>query len=174
VSVAGNRAKRSYIYCERSYQYVDTKKGGKELKIDTKCIPYYNLEVSQILFTKQSDEEILPPERDAQVERIAMANTKSPNQSQIPAVTGEIYGKITSLNLKSPIKTIEIANRDKENPLKKIILIISGDTRIVKKTGEQEPMTLSETSLMPGQEVTAQYMRDELKTEALFITITKE
>lgn len=173
VFVTGNQDGRSAVSCERNYQYEENKKGERELKIDTKCIRYYNLEVTDILFAKKSDEEIPPPKRDIEEERRL---TKGIGQEQplIPPIVGEIYGRVSSVNLKSPIKTIKVTNRDKDSPLKKITLIISPDTRIAKKIAEEEPIALSAGALKAGQEVTAVYSRDEFKSEALFITITKE
>jgi hypothetical protein len=174
ISIMGNQDGRYNVACERFYKYEYNKQREKELKTDTRCIRYYFLEATEILFAKKSDEEIPPPKRDTKEEESLIAKSRSRERNIAPKIVGEIYGTISSVNLKSPIKTIEIANRDKENPLKKIILIISGDTRIVKKIGEQEPMTLSDKALKPKQEVTTVYTRDEQKREAIAITITKE
>jgi hypothetical protein len=172
VSVTGIRDGRSHISCDQSYKYEYNKKGERELKIDTKCIRYYDLGVTQILFAKKSDEEIPPPKRDIEEERRLTKRTGQ--QSLIQPIVGEIYGVVSFINLKSPIKTVEIANRDKDSPLKKITLIISPDTRIAKKIGEEEPMAFGVNALRAGQEVTCMYSRGELKSEALFITITKD
>ena len=174
VSLAGKQDIKRRIFCEKTSQYKYNKKGETILETAMQCIPYYNLEVAQIFYTKQSEEEIPPPKRDGETEKRMMATSKERGQSTIPVIYGEIYGTVSSINLKSPIKTIEIINRDKDNPLKKIILIMSGNTRIAKKIGNQEPMALSEKALVAGQEITAVYLRGEFKTEALFITITKE
>lgn len=173
VSVTGNKDGSSNVSCEQSYQYEYNEKSARELKIATKCIRYYNLEVTQIQFAKKSDEEIPPPKRDIEEER-RLTKSVSQQQPLIPPIVGEIYGIVTSVNLKSPIKTIEIDNQDKSSPMKKITLMISPDTRIVKKIGEEEPMALRVGALQTGQEVTVVYSHGELKSEALFITITKE
>jgi hypothetical protein len=93
-------------------------------------------------------------------------------------VMGEIYGKISALNFKSPIKTIKVENVNKNNGLKDLTLVITNETRVYKnltgKTPEKEPMLLTDTALMVGQGVTVVYLRDEVKSRALFITITKE
>lgn len=173
VFVTGNQDGKYNIACERIYSYKDNKQGERELKIDTKCIRYYNLEVSQILFAKKSDEEIPPAKRDSEEERKAANNLTRQTLSR--PVMGEIYAKITSINLKSALKTVEAANRDKNSPIEKITLMITADTHIAKKMGEaQEPVSLKAEALKAGQEITAVYSKDEFKTEAIYITITKE
>lgn len=172
VSVTGNQDGRSNVSCEQNYKYEEDKKGERNLKIDVKCIRYYNLEVTQILSAKQSDEKIPPPKRDIEEERGLTKQTG--RQPLIAPIIGEIYGKITAVSLRSPIKTIEVTNQDKNSPLKNITLVVSPDTRIAKKIGKEEPIALRAEALKEGQRVTAVYSRDELKTEALFITITKE
>ena len=174
ISVTGKQKKGS-VYCEQRYNYGYNQQGEEEIKIDTQCIRPFDLEVTQVIFSKQSDEKMPPPKRDTEEEARMSARHRGREQKRLtPLVTGEIYGRVTAANLKSLIKTVEIANRDKNNPLQKIILIISSDTRVVKKIGEQEPIVLNERALIPGQEVTAVYVRDEFKTEAIAITITKE
>jgi hypothetical protein len=170
VSVTGNQDGRSRLICEQSSQYEYNKRGERELKISAKCIRYYNLEVAQILFAKKSDEEIPPPKRDTEAEKMTIRDAGQ--QTLMPVAIGEIYGIVSSINLKSPIKTMEINNQDKGSPIKKITLIISPDTRIAKKIGEEEPITLRAEALKVGQKVTAVYSRSEFKAEALFITIT--
>jgi len=172
VFVTGIRDGRSHISCGQSYEYKSSKKDERQFKIDTKCIRYYDLRVIQILFAKKSDEEIPPPKRDIDEER-RLIKTGGP-QALIPVIMGEIYGKITGVNLESPIKTVEIANLDKDSPLQSITLLIGPDSRIAKKIGKEEPMALSVEALKTGQAVTAIYSKGELKNDAIFITITKE
>jgi len=172
VSVAGNQDGRSNVSCEQSYKYETKEKSTRELKVSIKCIRYNHLEVTQILWAKKSAEEIPPPKRDIEEERRLTRTLKQ--QPLISPIVGEIYGKITSLNFKSAVKTVKVANQDKDSPLENVILIITPDTRIVKKVGEEEPMALRIEALKVGQKVTAMYSKDELKAEALFITITKE
>lgn len=173
VFVTGNQDGRSNVSSERSYRYEYNDEGERVLKIDVKAIRYYYLDVTQILFAKESDEAIPPPKRDIEEERRLMASKGV--QGLEPLIRGELYGKITSVNLRAPIKTIEITNRDKSSPLKKMSLIISSNTRVARKLGEQEEiMALSPKALKRGQEVTVVYSREGVKNEALFITITKE
>lgn len=170
--VTGKQDGSSSVSCTRSYKYETKKKGQRELKTDSQCIRYYNLEVTDMLFAKKSDEKIPLPKRDIEEEK-RLSQIPGP-QPLIPPIIGEIYGKISALNLKSPIKTVEVTNRDKDSPMKKLTLVISPDTRIAKNIGKQEPMALPKEALKDGQEVTAVYSRSEFKAEALFITITKE
>jgi hypothetical protein len=172
VLVSGNKSGRYNISCERTYKYVYDDKGKKELKVAATCIRYNILEVAEIVSAKKSDEEIPPPKREIEEEKKLTESLGK--QPLLKPIMGEIYGKIKSLNLKSPIKTIAIVNRDKNSPVKKITLIISGDTRIVKKTAGEEPIPLMKEALKVGQEVTVVYSKTELKSEAIFITITKE
>jgi hypothetical protein len=170
VSVTGNQDARSNVSCEQSYQYESKEKGKQELKVSTKCIRYYNLEVTQVIFAKKSDQDLPPPQRDIAEERRL---TKGLGQQPLLSpIIGEIYGKITAVNLRSPIKTLEVTNLDKNSPLKNITLVVSPDTRIAKKIGQEEPMGLRPDALKVGQKVTVVYSKGELKTEALFITIT--
>lgn len=170
VSLTGNQDGRSNVSCEQSYQYEAKEKGKKELKVSTRCIRYYILEATRIVSTKKSAAEIPPAKRDIEEERRLTKTLRQ--QPLISPIIGEIYGKITALNLKSPIKTIEVANQNKESSVKNLILVISPDTRIVKKIGQEEPLGLRPDALKIGQRVTAVYSKGELKTEALFITIT--
>ena len=69
---------------------------------------------------------------------------------------------------------IELANADKDSPLKKISLVLSPDTRIALALPEKEPVGVGLKALKKGQQVTAVYTRTELKSTAQFITITSE
>ncbi len=173
VSLTGKQSGKSNISCERTHKYEYNERGERELKTETKCIRYYLLQPTQLLEAKKSDEEIPPPKRDTEEEKNMLWLEGIDKPVSAHTIIGEIYGVVSSVNLRTPIKTVEIANRDKNNPLKRITLVISPVTRIVKKI-EEEPMALSANALKAGQEVTAVYSRDEFKSEALFITITKE
>jgi len=172
VSLTGILNGKSNISCAQSSQYKYNEKGKRVLTTDTACIRYYHLEATRIDSAKESDEEMPLAQRYTEEERRMSANRMT--QGLTPLITGEIYGKITSANLKSPIKTITVANQDKDSPIESITLIITADTRIVEKIGEKEPLALRTDALKTGQSVTAVFSKDELKTEALLITITKE
>ena len=175
VSVIGKGDKEgspAVISCKNKYGF--DRKGEKI--IDSQCIRYYNLEVVQIAEAKKSDEEIPPPKRDtaeeAKAKKLASAQFKKEGLTQIV----EIQGTISKLNLRFPIKTIEIKHRDKDNQEIKSVLLIGPNTTIAKRSdvADKEPMHLSRNALRVGQEVNVVYSRSELKSEALFITITKE
>lgn len=174
ISVTGNQDGAYSTSCHNSYGF----DAASNRTIDSQCVRYYNLEVTKIIDAKRSDEEIPPPKRDSEEEEKARATALYQDQtltaSLTPKVMGEIQGRINSLNLKSPVKTIEITNRDKDSQLTKLTLFLTNNTRVAKTTKDKEPMYLSTSALREEQEVTAVYIRDELKSEALFITITKE
>jgi len=171
VSITG-KLNGSSISCKESYQYETRDKGKKELKASRICIRYYKLWVAQILSAKKSSEEMPPPKRAPEEEK----KLSRPLQQRplVLPVMGEVYGEIAEVNLKSPVKTIVIASQDKANPRKNITLILSPDTRIAKKIGQAEPLVLLPEALKTGQRVTIVYSRDEFKSTALLITVTKE
>lgn len=171
VSVNGNKNKLpGTLHCSRSYRFDDE---GNRI-MDTRCISHYDLEVTQIIEAKKSDEEMPPPKRNVSAEQEAKRTALRPHQGLTPTVIGEIQGTISSVNLKSPLKTVEITNQDLNNPLRKIVLLINSSTRIVKKLGDEEAIPTSARTLRKNQKVVAQYARDEFKNAALFITVLHE
>lgn len=169
VFLTGNKEDRGRLSCEKQYHRDDL---GRLKDISAKCIRYNELEVTSILKAKKSSEYIPPPKRDTQEERKLIAGIR---EEGLPPVFGEIKGVVTAVNLKSPIKTVEIENLNKDSPLKKITLIVSAaSTRVAKKIGKEEAIGLGVEGLKAGQEIMASYVRDEFKTEALLITIIKE
>lgn len=175
VLLEGNLDDGDHLSCRHSSQYEYDKEGNPVLNRDVQCIRYYHFIAKQILFAKKSDEEIPPPERDTEAEKKAKDEARRLERlMQPPPIIGEIYGKIKSINLKSPVKTIVIVNRNKASERKEMTLMLMANTKIAKKIGDTEPIWLMAEALKAGQEVTAMYSRTELKTEALAITITKE
>lgn len=173
VAVTGKQDNSYNLSCRNIYKF--DSRGNKI--IDTQCIRYYHLEVTQILEAKKSEEVMPPPKRDVEEERrtkmsaLSHLHQRSLMQTQIR----EIRGKINSLNLKSPIKTVEVSYRDKDNQVIDKVLLLTSNTRVAKKKLDNEkPMYVSVNSLKADQEVAVIYARDERKAEALFITITKE
>ncbi len=158
--------------CTQSYKYEENTKGERKLKTAAECIRYYLAEVLRIADAKKSNEPIPPAQRDSEEEGKALKRITQ--QSLTPMMMGEIYGTVTALNTKSAFKTLEIKNRDTSSPIKDLTLVITPDTRIAKKIGKEEPVGIGAEGLQAGQEVTATYTKDELKTQALFITITRE
>lgn len=139
------------------------------------CFRQYHLRVTGINDAVKSDEEMPPPERDTEEEEKAKATTSTQQLDLGQIITRE--AKIALVNLKSPIKTIEINYQDKDKVLRKKALLVTSNTQIVKKgETENQPIYLSINALKPGQEVIAVYSTDELTgiTKALSITITKE
>lgn len=173
VSLAGDQDGKSNISSGRFYKYEYDEEGERKLNVDTKAIRYYHLRVTQILFARKSYDVIPPPQRDIKEEKRLMT-TGGGSQAGEPVIMGEIYGKIVSVDLKSPLKTIEVLNRDKSSPLKKIILMLTAGTHIVKQIDQEEPIRLTSASLRRGQRVIAVYSRQGIRSEALFITITKD
>ncbi|MFA5430412.1 MAG: hypothetical protein WC329_04575 [Candidatus Omnitrophota bacterium] len=162
------------LSCEKTQTYVFNNKNERTLQIDAKCIRAYFAGIDAILSAKRSDKPGPEPIRDIVEERNLIASASSQKPGIIPFTTGEIYGKISAMDLNSPFKTLTVTNRNSSEALKKISAVITQNTRIVKKIGAAEPIILLPNALSVGQEVTVVYARDELKNEALFITITKE
>ena len=163
------------LSCEKTQTYVFNDKNERTLQIDAKCIRAYFAGIDAILSAQRSDKPGPEPIRDIVEERnLIAASASSQKPGIIPFTTGEIYGKISAMDIKSPFKTLTVTNRDSSDALKKISAIITQNTRIVKKIGAAEPIILLPKALSVGQEVTLVYARDELKNEALYITITKE
>lgn len=171
VTVTGKQDGSYNVSCCNTYKF-DSKSNRI---IDTQCIRCYHLEVTQIIEAKKSDEEMPSPKRDVEEERKARISALSQLQKEGLIQMGEIEGKVSSLNLRAPIKTLEVTYLDKNNQLIKKVLFLTSNTRIAKKgLDSEEPMYLSINSLKVGQEITLIYSRDERKTEALFITIKEE
>ena len=162
------------LSCEKTQTYVFNDKNEKTLQVDAKCIRAYFARIDAVVSAKRSDKPGPEPIRDIAEERNLITSLSSQKPGIIPFTTGEIYGKISEISLNSPFKTLTVMNRDSSDALKKISVIITQNTRIVKKIGAAEPIILLPNALSVGQEVTVAYARDELKNEALYITITKE
>jgi len=171
VSLEGKEAGLYSTMCTKKYERQLNAQGGYTRVLEAHCIPHYYFRVANILSVQKSDEKIPDLARDADAEARARALAVSYGPS---AVIGQIWGEITFLDLKSPIKTVEITNDDKDSALKKIALIIGSGTVIAKKIGEQAPLFISTDGLRIGQKVEVMYSREELKSEAMSITVKKE
>ena len=172
VALSGTLDGSYTVSCDRISDYGSDDKGTPEVKTGITCFRYYAFNVDAIVSSAVSQETIPLPERDAQQEYKAMRMIAT--EESTPPVYGEIDGRIKKINLRSPVKTIEIANSDEQSPLKTITLVISSRTRIAKNTGAGDPAVMFVEQLRPGQRVSATYSRSETKTEGLFITVTKE
>ncbi|MFA5319657.1 MAG: hypothetical protein WBE75_05165 [Candidatus Omnitrophota bacterium] len=165
---------KNSLSCEKVQTYTFNNKNEKTLQIEAKCIRSYFAEVNEIVSAGRSDKPTPEPARDTAEEHNIIVASASQKSGIIPFTTGEIYGKIGAVDLNSPFKTVLVVNRNTSDALKNISLVITQNTRIAKKIGMAEPINLLPNALAAGQEVTAVYARDELKSEALYITITKE
>jgi hypothetical protein len=141
----------------------------KVINRKSSCIRYYHFDAQTIVSRSDSNETLPALERDTVAEEHMQT---APLVGDIrPAIIGEIYGTIRQLNLRSPLKTVEIRNTDKNSALKSITVIITGKTRIARAVGNKEPVMLLPQNLKVGQQVVVMYSRDELKTEALSIAV---
>lgn len=178
VWVAGRKDGASSVSCHTSFAFDE--KG--ERKAGASCIRYYHLEVAKIGETKKSPEKLPPLKRDAEAEKKALATASSSSglqaQSIVQYVTLE-SAVIQSLNMRTPIKTMEVRFQDKDGKTETKTLFIGQGARVAKKKAKmddtKEPFVdVSLNSLKVGQEVSVVYARDELKNEAVIITITKD
>lgn len=178
VSVSGVVRGKGRVHCQHITKRTHGDKRQEALQVITTCVRYNGLEIKQILSAKKSDEKMPPPKRDLEEEKRALWSSQryiSQRESKpIVGIYGECTGEVVAVNMKSPIKTVEVKTTGKETPGKTITMIIAPDTLIIKKVGDSEPLSFAASVLAPGQEVTAVYNRDEFKTTALAITITKE
>ncbi|MDD5347780.1 MAG: hypothetical protein PHT59_04115 [Candidatus Omnitrophica bacterium] len=172
VTVAGFPDDRSLAPCSSSSTYEYNDKGEQVLKTEVRCLQYFDLNCVELIENTVSDEEMAPALRDKAAED--QFRSTMPRANPVTAIVGEIYGIIESVQLRGPVKTVTVRNRDTASSLKKISLILEPQTRIVRKIGFAEPIGLSPNALEAGKEVTVVYARDERKTVASFITITKE
>jgi hypothetical protein len=172
-TLKGIRDGSSSLVCDRYSSYEEDKNGVNRLKVQTRCIRYYIFDVTEIVSAEKSNKEIPAPKRETG-EETKLTNEALTKQPLTQPITGVINGKIASINLRSPVKSVVVTNGDAKSPLKEITLLITPTTRFAKKTGDKEPLLLTVESLKVGADVSAVYSRTENKTEALFITLTKE
>ena len=157
----------SFVRCKHTYDF--DQDGNKT--VETECIPYYNLEVSQILDTKISGEEMPPPKRDLKEEaRARQQVTAQEVEKTIPQLIS-IQGTISSVNVRSPIKTLEVSFTGARGEALKKTVLITANTYIAKKDPSGQPIPVDVQSLRPGQKVNVEYSRTERASEALIITL---
>ena len=172
VTVTGVLSTKNTISCERKRNLTASSNNQQQLQEDVICVRYYYFEPRQILSVAESTTPLPPLARDSMRETQMLAHQPAP--SPTPAITGEIYGTITESNFRSPIKNIVVKNREQNSLIPSLTIIITADTRVVKNIGTTQPVSLPADSLTPGQHVTVMYSTNEIRTEALYITITKE
>ena len=169
VSLKGIQDGSYSVACRNEYKFSPS---GNRI-VETQCIRHYMLNVTQIINAVESNEEMPPPERDKEEEKKARISALHHFQQQGLKQIGEIKGKISSLNIRAPIKTVEVRYLDKDNkPIKKHLLLTSNTLVVKGDIDTKQPVSID--YLKVGQEVVVQYSGDERKTEALFITVTKE
>jgi hypothetical protein len=172
VTVTGIAAGNSSLSCDRTNTPAITPAAVKELRTEIRCFRYMHLDVRAILSVAESAQPMPPMQRDAAAEA-KMASGAS-GQNPAPPDIGEIYGTITDCNFRAAVKTIDIQNSDAESPLRSITVLITAETKIVRRIGAAEPQSLTPDSLQTGQRVTVVYSKNDIRTNAMFITVTKE
>ena len=135
------------------------------------CIRYYHFEPRTIVSCVDSKETLPALERDTVAE--TKIKSSSPLGNLKPAIIGEIYGTIKQVNLRSPLKTVEIKNADKKSKVKSITVIITAKTRIAGAAAGKAPAFLLPENLKAGQSVIVTYDRNDIRAEALSISVTK-
>jgi len=172
VTLKGMRGDKSLVPCLVTRDLVRDDKGTKTLRTDVRCITYYTFEAAQIVAQGASGRDMPGPLRDREQEKI-LAGSVAAHQPA-PAIVGEIYGKVIATTPRKPVKSIEVESRDTDGGRRALTILIGPETRIIKKLGGSEPVGQTAEQLKVGQEVTVVYRRRELRTEADYITITKE
>lgn len=174
VTVTGIAGGTSSVTCNRTSTPVTTKTGVKEFQTEVRCIRYMHLDVRAIVSVAEAAAPMPPLRRDEAAESKMRSSGTPVVQIPRPPMIGVIYGTITACNLRSAIQTIDIQNIDPNNALKSVTVLVTDATRIAKRIGSAEPVVLAPESLQVGQRVTVSYSRSELRTNAMFITVTKE
>ncbi|MCU0650691.1 MAG: hypothetical protein MUC52_00455 [Candidatus Omnitrophica bacterium] len=172
VTLTGSLDGKSNVSCKQQTSVEADAKGNKKTSTKVNCIRYHVFDVLSIDSAAESDETIPAPLPDVAAGQKALRAAEQAVRKQ--GIMGEIYGRIKSCNIQSVPKTIDVQNADRTSPLKSLTVIITADTRIVKKIGQTEPSPLLAENLKPGQRVTVVYTRNEIRSEAMFITVTKE
>jgi hypothetical protein len=172
VTISGVLTGKNTVSCERKRTLNASGTDESRLQEEAIWVQYYFFEANHILSVAESTEPLPPLTRDAAREKQMLARHPVPKAT--PAITGEIYGTITTCNFRSPVKTIAVKNRERNSPIASLTILISADTKIVKNIGTNQPVVLPPDSLKAGQRVTVVYATNDIRTEALYITITGE
>jgi WD40 repeat protein len=166
LTLKGKPSDRHYIACTHQYEYADQ---DSQKTVATQCIKYIYFDVLEILKAEKSQREIAPALRETLAEKeMSSAAMGQDELSKTLKITGQATGEITFVNLKSPIKTLEVTEKKGSS----LIFILDTETKITrKKLQEEEPVSLSPSSLETGQKVTVVYQRNREKNKAVFITV---
>jgi hypothetical protein len=172
VSVGGVKSPfASSISCKHSYGYSDE---GKKT-VETYCVSYHDLKIDRIIDSKISGEEMPPPKRDLKEEERARQRALSQEQERNMLRLISIQGEITFMNIRSPIKTVEVSFAGRDGKPVKKTLLLTANTVIAKKSISSDTLvTADEESLHTGQEVAVEYSRTERTAEAIAITILED
>jgi hypothetical protein len=163
---------RSNISCGQDAVPAVDEKGRAYKKMETTCIRYYLFDVRQVISAERSDEQMAPATRDAEQEKLVKES--HPASVKPAPIAGEISGKITALNLRSPIKTAEITDPNPDAVIKKVVVLLKPTTSVTKKGGAQGNLVVASTALKLGQTVSVAYTREETVSTALAISILSE
>jgi|GEM_PF-3137171 len=173
VTVEGTLDGSEIRHC-RTSKDIDIKEA--KLTTHTVCNRIKNLTVTRIVQRQTSDEVMPEPTRDYALEaeerdRQALQNTPI---LDLGAVV-QIYGTIKSVNIRAPIKFIEISYLDKDGAPITCNVMISEKTPIVKinPKNPKELITLGPHDLREGQKIAITYKFDGVSgtNSALHITV---
>ncbi len=155
------------IHCIRNL-----KTKGERKFFDVKCVRYYKLEPLFIIKAEKSNEVFPPPKRDLKEEIDVLTKTALQPRFNTEIVLGEFEGKIVKTNVKSPVKTIEVENKNKHSPVRRLIVIIDPSTKIFKMLkGSDQLIVLSPKDLTVGRKVSVVYSSFKEQNVAQFITV---
>ncbi|MDD4940486.1 MAG: hypothetical protein PHS64_05255 [Candidatus Omnitrophica bacterium] len=157
--------------CETRNDLAYNDKGEQIINRTASCIRYYHFEPRTIVSCIDSNAVLPELIHDTQAETHARASP--PVNDLKPAMIGEIYGTIRQVNLRSPVKTVEIRNSDHKSDLKSVTVVITAKTRIARVVKGKEPVLMLPENLKTGQPVVVMYDKNEIRTEALSIAVTK-
>lgn len=157
--------------CDSRNDLAYNDKGEQVVNRTSTCIRYFHFEPRTIVSCVDSAVALPELEHDT----LAEMHTRSapPVGDLKPAIIGEIYGTIRQVNLRSPLKTVEIRNSDTKSTLKSVTVVITAKTRIARAVKGKEPVPMMPENLKAGQQVVVMYDRNEIRTEALSIAVTK-
>ncbi len=161
VSVAGVRDGRQEVTCNNKYSFDK----DKNPIVDSKCVRSYLLKVTRIIETKTSEEKFPEPKRDSKEENKAESLAKTGASPIKPYGLIQRINRaavITSVNLKSVIKTVGIKFTGEDGKSYAEVLIVTSETQFLKvnKLDKEKPVPASITALKPKQKVSVLYTLD--------------
>jgi hypothetical protein len=172
VTITGIARGSSSVSCKRTNAVTNMPDGSKAIQTEVRCIRYLHLDARSVVSVAESTRPLPPLKRDSAAESKMLSRAARPDLA--PPDIGEIYGTITACNFKSAVTTIDVLNIDKKSPLRSITVLITADTKIAKRIGSAKPADITPDRLKPGQRVTVVYSKNDIRADAMFITVTKE